>query len=459
MFRSFWKKKQKPLARCQRQAKLFYNWTRQQFPSNDAQHEEATNVDTWLTSLGLEQYKENFKASGYDNLLVCKNLDDVDLDKIGVTLSGHRKTFKLISQYEQIERETALKMHSSRKIGRLLDKSYWERAKGRDSPYDRDLPIVNQGNEESKGLKILLVRHGQSEANVDQTLYTSMADHAVPLSKLGQEQALETGLKIRDHFIEHYGTVKPPRDWYCRIWTSPYTRARQTAQIISQSAGGWITDLRENILLVEQQFGLFEGVDWYGGGLKGFPNELEFYNKCATFGGRFWARVPLGESRFDVCSRVYQGFGTLHRDANRHGIKNVIIVSHGVTLRAFLMMWLHLTPEWFEEEANPPNCCIRNIENSVDKGYIWPNSFAKQEDHDVFLKKSVELKHEAHASKVVPFRPHQKPERPKERDVKQIDLLAELEKFKDGHHLFSSGKDISLSFPPLVELEEQESCL
>ena len=60
--------------------------------------------------------------------------------------------------------------------------------------------------------------------------------------------------------------------------------------------------------------------------------------------GRFYAKVPLGESRMDVCLRVKQFFGTIQRDATRHGITDLIIVSHGVTIRAFLMMWLHLTP-------------------------------------------------------------------------------------------------------------------
>ncbi|KAL6071750.1 Histidine phosphatase family protein, variant 3 [Balamuthia mandrillaris] len=158
-----------------------------------------------------------------------------------------------------------------------------------------------------------------------------------------------------------------------RLWTSPYLRARQTAEIIAENAEGWVTDIRENIFLVEQQFGLFEGCDWYSGELDhAFPRELHYYQKAAAFGGRFWAKIPLGESRFDVCQRVYSSFGTFQRDAKRHGITNLVIVAHGITLRAFLMMWLHLSPEWFEEEPNPSNCSIRVIDNGADKGYIWP---------------------------------------------------------------------------------------
>jgi 2,3-bisphosphoglycerate-dependent phosphoglycerate mutase len=201
-----------------------------------------------------------------------------------------------------------------------------------------------------------------------------MADHAIPLSSEGEKQAIDAGEEIARHFRRAYGlpdspSSQPPEGHYCRIWTSPYLRARQTSELIKAHSQGFVTDIRENILLVEQQFGLFEGADWYSGSLDdAFPRELEFYQKAAAFGGRFWAQVPLGESRFQVCQRVYLSFGTLHRDARRHGINNVIIVSHGVTLRSFMQMWLHLTPEWFEEEPNPPNASIRVIDDCVDKG-------------------------------------------------------------------------------------------
>lgn len=81
--------------------------------------------------------------------------------------------------------------------------------------------------------------------------------------------------------------------------------------------------------------------------------------------------MPLGESRFDVCKRVHQAFNTLYADARKHKISDIVVVTHGVTLRAFLMMWLHFTPEWFEKEQNPHNCGIRLIDGNMDKGYIF----------------------------------------------------------------------------------------
>ena len=85
------------------------------------------------------------------------------------------------------------------------------------------------------------------------------------------------------------------------------------------------------------------------------PSSITYDMQC-RFGGKFWARMPQGESRFDVAKRIHQAFGTFHRDALEHGIQELVVICHGVTLRAFVMMWCHLSPEWFETEPNPANC-------------------------------------------------------------------------------------------------------
>eukprot|EP01122_Echinamoeba_exundans_P002227 TRINITY_DN12192_c0_g1_i1.p1 TRINITY_DN12192_c0_g1~~TRINITY_DN12192_c0_g1_i1.p1 ORF type:complete len:360 (+),score=46.80 TRINITY_DN12192_c0_g1_i1:45-1124(+) len=334
----------------------------------------AAWIRHWLSRVNLaDNYSQQFVEAGYDNALVCSALDESDLDNIGIKVPGHRKTLLLLSKRTNAEEEmislSKQSQHSSAHSDMALSPSlntaqggngstasgpkknpimlqqprkleglnYWTRAKARTTPWDDHLPVYDP-NTHAK-LRIFLVRHGQSQANVDMTLYTRMADHAIPLSSEGEKQAIAAGEEIARHFRRSYGlpdspTSQPPEGHYCRIWTSPYLRARQTSELIKAHSQGFVTDIRENILLVEQQFGLFEGTDWYSGSLDDeFPRELQFYQKAAAFGGRFWAQVPLGESRFQVCQRVYLSFGTLHRDARRHGINNVMIVSHGVTLR------------------------------------------------------------------------------------------------------------------------------
>lgn len=193
-----------------------------------------------------------------------------------------------------------------------------------------------------------------------------MADHAIPLSDRGHEQAREAGTLLAKHFESTLGDARP----HVRLWLSPYMRTRQTADGIMAGAGEWITDRLEHILLCEQQFGLFDGVADEELPLK-YPAAYAHYRKQLRFEGKFWARMPMGESRFDVATRVAQAFGTFHRDADRHGIEHLVVICHGVTLRAFLMMWCHLSPEWFEDESNPHNCAIRLIEDGQDLGYYF----------------------------------------------------------------------------------------
>lgn len=50
-----------------------------------------TTVEDWLRSLGLLTYTEAFIDNGYDDLDICKQIGDEDLDAIGVINSKDRK--------------------------------------------------------------------------------------------------------------------------------------------------------------------------------------------------------------------------------------------------------------------------------------------------------------------------------------------------------------------------------
>ena len=241
-------------------------------------------------------------------------------------------------------------------------------------------------------MNILLVRHGQSMSNIKKSLHQTTADHAIPLSDLGKHQARQAGVKIYNWFeknwIEQFGNTNgdgcdvPSKPLYntwnmisrkanpkIRLWTSPYKRTRQTTKGIIAVTKDLVTDTRESILLIEQQFGLFDGLSNEQLRQK-YPAEQALYKKNEDFEGRFWAGMPLGESRFNVAVRVHQFFGTIQRDKEKHNIENLIVVGHGVTIRAFVMMWCHLPYEWFEEELNPENGSVRLIQNEKDMGYI-----------------------------------------------------------------------------------------
>jgi 2,3-bisphosphoglycerate-dependent phosphoglycerate mutase len=214
---------------------------------------------------------------------------------------------------------------------------------------------------------IYLVRHGESLGNVDKSVHKTTPDHAIALSDRGLRQASAAGAALRD-------LINLNKDEPLRIWASPYKRTRQTAGCVANELRLRFPhlDQREHINLCEQQFGLFDGVPDEDLSVR-FPLEHAHYELAAAHEGRFWARMPMGESRFDVAVRVHEAFGTFHRDAERHGVKNIVVVCHGVTLRAFVMQWLHLPYEWFEQQPNPGNCDIYQLSSALPNGgeYVY----------------------------------------------------------------------------------------
>src|SRR3546814_1710099 len=82
--------------------------------------------------------------------------------------------------------------------------------------------------------------------------------------------------------------------------------------------------------------------------------------------------MPMGESRAQVADRVKGVFGTILRDAdpNRDDpVQNFIIVSHGVTIRAFILQWMHFNFEWYGRQTNPNNCSVNLITSTGEAPY------------------------------------------------------------------------------------------
>ena len=211
-------------------------------------------------------------------------------------------------------------------------------------------------------MHIFLIRHGESVANIGDNYIKRIPDHLVSLTERGKEQARENGKWLAEYCREK--NIEPSN---ARIWRSPYLRTRQTCDEFNKYLN--ISDIREDITLTEQQFGLFDSIpeeDWG----KLYPAEFAEYERQRANYGKFYARLPLGESPFDVAIRVHQFMGTIHRDYEKHGVDTLFIFTHGTTLLTFLLRWFHYSPEWYHEERNPKNCWIREIKDGEDLGYI-----------------------------------------------------------------------------------------
>lgn len=228
-----------------------------------------------------------------------------------------------------------------------------------------------------RNINLLLVRHAISEANLDKTVNARLPDNQVPLATEGHQQARMAGEAIADWLQSPQTTVggnTMDQPWVAertRILCSPYRRTRETSQQIEEALTlkRIAFDKREELALREISFGLFDGIADEELP-QAYPREYAHYQKYVDFEGEFYAPMPMGESRAQVADRVKGVFGTIIRDnLAADPIKNFIIVSHGVTLRAFQMQWLHETPEWYDQQTNPYNASVTRIWSDADEGY------------------------------------------------------------------------------------------
>jgi len=216
-------------------------------------------------------------------------------------------------------------------------------------------------------MNLFIVRHGESYQNIGKNYPDKKPDHIVELTENGIKQAKDAG-----EFLSKYFKEKSLNKDKTRIWVSPYLRTRHTAELINEHLG--IKEVFEDITLIEQRYGLFSS-NPIEECKRRFPDQWEYYDLAYQNGGKFFAKLPQGESPFDVVLRIKQFYATLGRD-NLEYDSNLIIVTHGTTLRALIMALFHLPPEWYDEQGVPTNCAIRHIyrdknNKSHDKGYIF----------------------------------------------------------------------------------------
>ena len=73
--------------------------------------------------------------------------------------------------------------------------------------------------------RIILIRHGESEGNIDKGQYLTIPDYALNLTPKGIDQARQAGKELKA-IIDHDGLY---------VYLSPYFRTRQTWQYLKES--------------------------------------------------------------------------------------------------------------------------------------------------------------------------------------------------------------------------------
>lgn len=218
-------------------------------------------------------------------------------------------------------------------------------------------------------MNLYLVRHAQSHANLNPYTLRETPNPRITLTDLGNEQAIETGIFLSKIFKdENKKTLK--------IFVSPYTRTRETYEnIANQLSNEKITfDKAEDISIVERQFGLVDDCEHY---VHEHTKEWGHYQLYKKFDCDFFARPPLGESPFDLTTRIESFIHNRLLSNNQH--KNVIIVSHGAAIRSFLTVLNKWEYENYFIEKNPPNSSVRflnvkSVDDVIDNGYLFKPS-------------------------------------------------------------------------------------
>lgn len=178
---------------------------------------------------------------------------------------------------------------------------------------------------EKRGLaELVLVRHGESVGNLadraaldagEAYLDLDVRDADVELSETGVEQAQA----VRDHLSR-----LPEHERPTAILSSPYQRARQTAEIAVE---GLDLPLVVDERVRERDLGAFDGMTWIG-----IEQEYAQESKRRQRVGKYYYRPPGGESWCDVVQRVRQVLLELQE---RYAGERLWVFSHQATIMSF----------------------------------------------------------------------------------------------------------------------------
>jgi broad specificity phosphatase PhoE len=196
--------------------------------------------------------------------------------------------------------------------------------------------------------KIILVRHGETEANLRRCFADS---DDIPLTEAGQSQAHEAALRLSREFRPQL------------LISSTFFRARQTSGII-----GNVLSLATEAIpgIHERHFGCLKGHPY------GRLEEMMALDRLKPNPVKPWLWSPAGGESLDaVRQRAIDAIDALR--VRYHG-QEIVVVSHGAVIQA---LCAHITGQWSEASV-PPNCGIVTFVYDAE-GWQVPILSEKQE--------------------------------------------------------------------------------
>lgn len=206
---------------------------------------------------------------------------------------------------------------------------------------------------------IILVRHGESEGNADDTLWRKKADNLIELSSVGVDEAHFAGERIEKIFQKYDNdpTLTPIRRVHLVV--SPFQRTLQTSFFMRPPFDHRVvrTDVESRIR--EQEFGNLQ------------DDEFQHFREQQKSIGRFWYRFPTGESGADVYDRVktwwFESVLNVNCRVGYEPVDALVVVTHGLTMRFVLMQLFHWSPTTFHSVWNAHNCDLYVLKKDLQK--------------------------------------------------------------------------------------------
>lgn len=207
---------------------------------------------------------------------------------------------------------------------------------------------------------LVLIRHGESEANIIQKLakkdknyqypesYKTTPDREVRLSDLGREQTKKTGEFLKKEYPNGFDS----------IYVSDHTRAKETAALVCLAAGWDNVKIKVDPQLGERNWGNFHHQD--------SEKRAKFFSDKK----RDPLHTPIadGETLLEARNRTRV---LLERVARQYSGKNVLVFTHGEYIECLWSEIAHMrTEEQVEffagEGGDIKNCQVVEFESNLD---------------------------------------------------------------------------------------------
>jgi broad specificity phosphatase PhoE len=202
--------------------------------------------------------------------------------------------------------------------------------------YIKILQKIKEKLTQRKKYKIILIRHGQSEGNVDPKVYENKYDHEIELTELGKTQSIQAGAELRD-------LVK---ETSLDVFVSPYKRTVQTWEGLKKGLSRNNLTVEYDPRIREQEHKIF----------KSSEERLKIFAEQKRM-GRFYYRFKNAESGVDVYSRITTFLRELRINRKLFSHNNdCVIVAHEIALRSILMKFYKLKEKDFDNMPIIENC-------------------------------------------------------------------------------------------------------